>query len=284
MSSSPFGWTKAIARAFDTRLAALASVPIAEAHEAPNSWLMRAAARQGCSSTEFAAYLGFTFKADFDLQYYFVFRKVRAEAPPVQRLEHGRIFTSSRSQSSGTWRYAPRGHRGRYGFCQLCLKVDRVPCIHLYARMQELVFCPWHRCLLEHQCPSCGEYVDLMQDMATAGPKRRGIEELSLCLSCGDPLYSMDPLSMDAQFVARLPFWLRQWGKSGPEAVQGEGMTRADYLSEYRRLSNPPPSMESVRAEQRKVRTGLRDELARLMATAEEPHLNRQVPASSRRP
>lgn len=284
MSSSPFGWTKAVARNFDSRLNALASVPIAQPHEAPNSWLMRAAAMQGCSPSEFAAYLGFTFRADFDFQYYFVFRKTPPETPQVQPLEHGRIFTSSRSRAIGLWRRAPYGHRGRYGYCPMCLKGDRVPCIHLYARIEELVFCPWHRCLLEHQCPNCNGYVDLMQDMATAGPQRRGIEDLSLCMACGDPLYSMDSLAMDAQFVSRLPYWLRHWGKNGPEPIRGTGMTRGDYMTEHRRLSNPPPSMDSLRTAQRRARAALRDDFAAATVRAAEPTPEVQHSTSRSRP
>lgn len=254
MSSSPFRWTVPVLKRFDARVAALVGVPHAQDHEAPNSWLMRVAALQGCDAIELAAYLGFDFRADFDSSYYFVFRKVRSEAPQVQGLELGRIYTGSspRCAPAGRWMKAPSGHRGRYRFCPVCLRSDPVPCIHLYTRMQELVFCPWHRCLLEEQCPNCNAHVELMQDMATAGPRRIGVGDLSLCLKCGGPLDAMAPLAMDFEFVHRLPFWLREWGRHGPEAVQGLGLPLDQLRRELQRLSGPPPPKNPLVALQRK--------------------------------
>lgn len=242
MAYSPFRWTDPIQKHFDARVAALVEVPHAQDHEAPNSWLMRVAALQGCHALELAAYLGFTFRADFDLAYYFVFRKVRSEAPQVQGLERGRVYAGAmpRFQSAGRWMKTPTGHRARYRFCPLCLRHDQVPCIHQYARMEELVFCPWHRCLLEAQCPNCNAYVELMQDMATAGPRQIGVGDMSFCLRCAGPLDAMDPLAMDFEFVQRLPHWLKDWGLHGPEAVQGKGMTISQLSREHQRLSGPP--------------------------------------------
>lgn len=263
MSSSHYRWTVAIQKHFDARVAALARVPYAQPHEAPNSWLMRVAALQGCAAMELANYLGFTFRADFDLQYYFVFRKTPPEAPQVQGLEQGRMFVSlpRRSTPLGTWMRAPYDYRGRYRFCPLCLKFDRVPCIRLYARMEELVFCPWHRCLLEKQCPNCNAHVDLIQDMASAGPKRRGVEDLSRCLSCGDPLYAMGAVPVDYAFVQKLPFWLRNWGRTGPEAVLGPGLPREELRQEYLRLTSQPPVISPFVAAQHKA-------MAKLLAKA----------------
>ncbi|MCE4555586.1 TniQ family protein [Roseateles cellulosilyticus] len=254
MASSPFRWTVPVLKHFDARVAALVGVPHAQDHEAPNSWLTRVAALQGCDSAELAAYLGFTFRADFDRSYYFVFRKVRSEAPQVRGLELGRIYTDSspRHAAAGRWMSSPSRHRGRYRFCPLCLKFDQVPCMHLYARVQELVFCPWHRCLLEEQCPNCNAHVELMQDMATAGPRRMGVGDLSLCLSCGGRLDAMAPLPMDFEFVRRLPHWLREWGRHGPEVVQGPGMSLDQLWREVQRLSNPPAPMSDLVALQRK--------------------------------
>lgn len=248
MASSPFRWTVPVLKHFDARVAALVAVPYAQDHEAPNSWLTRVAALQGCDAAELAAYLGFTFRADFDRSYYFVFRKVRSEVPQVRGLELGRVYTDSSPQraAAGRWMSSPSAHRGRYRFCPRCLKFDQVPCIHLYARMQELVFCPWHRCLLEEQCPNCNAHVELMQDMATAGPRRMGVGDLSLCLRCGGPLDAMAPLAMDFEFVRRLPHWLREWGRHGPEAVQGQGMPLDQLWRDYERLSRPPPPMSAV--------------------------------------
>lgn len=252
-------WTLPVQQQFDAKVAALTSVPHAQPHEAPNSWLMRVAALQGCAPVELASYLGFTFREDFDYQYYLVFRDTPPQAPQAQGLELGRCFMSLPGcPSTGSWMNAPYNRRGRYRFCPLCLRHDRVPCVQLYTRMRELVFCPWHRCLLERQCPNCNAYLDLMQDMAKAGKRRHGVGDLSLCLACGDPLYEVDPLLIDHEFVYKLPYWLRHWGRTGPQSVEGPELDQDILSQEYRRLSTPQPSIAGLLAEQKRNVSALR--------------------------
>ena len=215
-------WTSFVRQNFAVRLRALTSVPHALPHEAPNSWIMRAAAMQGCSHKEFASYLGFDFGHDFDYLYYYAFAKESPYVQEVKALESGRMFFGGKNQRGYRLRGA-QGRRGRYRFCSLCLRDDQTPCFHLYCRIEQLVFCPWHRCLLEDWCPHCGKYVELARDMMEPGKGKQGIEDFSWCLMCCQPLHRADPVFVDAQFLNGLPYWLRHWGIKGPEAVKGPG-------------------------------------------------------------
>ncbi|ALT79090.1 hypothetical protein AT984_19760 [Paucibacter sp. KCTC 42545] len=212
-------------------MAALANVPFAQPHEAPNSWFTRAAAMQGCTAKEFATYLGFSFRQDFDSFYYFAFRKVRATSPQVQGLEAGRIYFdfSRKKKEFGYTLPNPYYRRGRYRFCPLCLQTARVPCIHMYARMRELVFCPWHRCLLEEQCPHCQVPIELVQDMIQPAKGKPGVEDLSLCMQCQQPLHAVVALRIDYRMLNAMPLWLQNWGRNGPGPIEGRGISSERY-------------------------------------------------------
>ena len=235
----PFRWTIPVQKYFDSRLAALANVPDALPHEAPNSWLMRTAALQGCTSRELSEYLGFSITSDIDSPYYFVFRKTRAAAPQVQGLELGRMYMefSRKMKKFGFPMTAPYRRRGRYRFCPLCLQSATIPCIHLYARMEELIFCPWHRCLLEEQCPHCEAHVDLMQDMIEPVKGKPGVEDLSWCLQCRRPLHAATALRIDYRLLNAMPYWLRHWGSNGPGPIEEVGIDRKSYSTHRERLA-----------------------------------------------
>lgn len=220
---------------FAKRLAALVGVPFAQPHEAPNSWFMRAAALQGCSHKEFAAYLGFDFRYDFDARCYYLFFKESLYAPEVRNLASGLAFYPRRRLAGSPMNGL--GFRGRYRFCPLCLKDQQVPCIHLYCRMEELVFCPWHKCLLEDQCPHCHAHVELTRDMMAPVKGMPGIEDLSWCLVCQQPLHTSQPVYIDQRFLEAGPLWFQKWGENGPTPSDGSRMDRS-ALSEHRaRLS-----------------------------------------------
>jgi hypothetical protein len=235
----PYRWTIPVQKNFDKRLSALDRVPHAIPHEAPNSWFMRAAALQGCKSKEFAEYLGFDFGHDFDGQYYFVFRKTRAAAPQVQGLEPGRVYMehSAKARNLGLTRFAPYRRRGRYRFCPLCLQSAQTPCIHMYTRMEELIFCPWHRCLLEDHCPHCKAHVDLTLDMIEPVKGKPGVEDLGQCLRCQRPRHEATALRIDIPLLNDMPFWLRHWGGYGPGPIEGAGMDEASYVAHRKRLA-----------------------------------------------
>ena len=228
-------WTSFVRKHFAVRLRALTSVPHAQPHEAPNSWFMRAAAMQGCSPKEFAGYLGFDFGHDFDYQYYYAFAKETPYVSEVKELEVGRLFMGGRHQLGNTLR-GSHGRWGRYRFCPLCLRNDRTPCFHLYCRMEQLVFCPWHRCLLEDRCPHCGRYVELTRDMMEPGKGKQGVEDLSWCLMCCQPLHRTAPIFIDAQFLRGMPYWMQTWGTNGPTPVEGQGAEAQFVAAERERL------------------------------------------------
>lgn len=235
----PFRWTIPVQKHFDSRLAALTNVPDAMPHEAPNSWLMRTAALQGCRSKELNDYFGFSITSDIDMPYYFVFRKIRAAAPQVQGLELGRMYMefSRKMTKFGFSMDAPYHRRGRYRFCPLCLRSAKTPCIHLYTRMKELIFCPWHRCLLEERCPHCEAHVDLMQDMIEPVKGKPGVEDLSWCLQCRQPLHAATALRVDYPLLNDMPFWLRHWGRNGPGPIENVGIERESYAAHRERLA-----------------------------------------------
>lgn len=228
-------WTYSVRENFAKRLGALVGVPFAQPHEAPNSWFMRAAALQGCSHKEFAAYLGFNFGCDFDYLYHYAFSSMSPYAPEVRNLAPGLAFYPRRRVAGSPMHGI--GGRGRYRFCTLCLKDQEVPCIHLYCRMQELVFCPWHKCLLEDQCPHCNALIELSRDMMVPVKGRSGIEDLSWCLVCQRPLHTAQPVYIDRRFLEAGLFWFREWGKDGPTPSSGPGLAMS-VLSQHReRLS-----------------------------------------------
>jgi len=228
-------WIYFVRKSFAVRLRALTSVPHALSHEAPNSWIMRAAATQGCSHKELASYLGFDFGHDFDYLYYYAFAKESPYVQEVRELESGRMFFGGKNQRGYQLRGA-QGRRGRYRFCSLCLRDDQTPCFHLYCKMEQLVFRPWHRCLLEDRCPHCGKYVELARDMMEPGKGKHGVEDLSWCLMCCQPLHRIDPIFVDAQFLWGLPYWLRTWGNHGPTPVEGPGAEAQYVAAERERL------------------------------------------------
>lgn len=228
-------WTYSVRKNFTKRLGALVGVPLAQPHEAPNSWFMRAAALQGCSDKEFASYLGFNFGRDFDSLFYYAFAKESPNAPEVENLMSGRAFFSRGARSGRPMEGL--GGKGRYRFCPLCLRDQRVPCIHLYCRMRELVFCPWHKCLLEDQCPNCHAPVELCRDMMEPVKGEPGVEDLSRCLDCQQPLHAAQPISIDRQFLYSGLYWLRNWGQDGPTPSGGEGLSPAVLSEQRKRLT-----------------------------------------------
>lgn len=233
-TSTMTNWTYSVRKHFTKRLGALVGVPFAQPHEAPNSWFMRAAAFQGCSPKEFASYLGFNFRCDFDFQYHYAFSRESPYALEVQNLASGLAFYP-RSRSTGRPMYG-LGGRGRYRFCSLCLRDQQVPCIHLYCRMQELIFCPWHRCLLEERCPHCDASLELSRDMMMPMKGMSGIEDMSWCLLCQQPLHTAPPVFIDPQFLWAMPFWLREWGKGGPTPIEGAGLDSSALSQQRARL------------------------------------------------
>jgi hypothetical protein len=178
---------------------------------------MRAAVMQGCSLREFTDYLGFHNLIDFDCGYFHAFSREVPYLGEVRALETGRIFIQAKASGSRM----SFGKRGRYRFCVLCLKNDPTPCVHQYWRVQELIFCPWHRCLLEERCTHCSAPLQLMRDMIAPHKRGVGVEALSLCLMCARPLHAAPPAFIDCRLLMDLPFWYREWGRGGPSLVAG---------------------------------------------------------------
>jgi hypothetical protein len=236
-------WTAFVRQNFVTRLAALTSIPEAQPHEAPNSWFMRVAVMQGCSVGEFAAYLGFEGLIDFDYAYFHAFALEVPYAREVQALEVCRPFYSRKHMGH----FMSFRRRGRYRFCALCLRNDHVPCVHLYWRIRELIFCPWHRCLLEDKCSHCNAPLELMRDMFSPRKGSSGVEDLSLCLLCQRPLHATAPVFVDRLLLEDLPFWLRHWGKEGPSPVEGAPPDLAVVLSHRERLTRRPALASDIK-------------------------------------
>lgn len=104
-------------------------------------------------------------------------------------------------------------------------------------RLKELIFCPWHRCLLEERCPHCEAHVDLMQDMIEPVKGKSGVEDLSWCLQCRQPLHAASALRADHWMLSDMPFWLRHWGRNGPGPIEEAGIDPKRYAQHRERLT-----------------------------------------------
>jgi hypothetical protein len=155
---------------------------------------------QGATLKELAEFLGFEFRSDLDIC---LSKQQAIDLAELCGLDMAafeapqKIFGALRS-------IAPDGEpflclvrgKARFRYCRDCLASFRTPYFQLHWRFVAWRHCPIHRCLLEDQCPHCGEPIVLPADQVSAGPDRSGIALLSLCMKCGKALIDVKPCSV----------------------------------------------------------------------------------------
>jgi hypothetical protein len=72
--------------------------------------------------------------------------------------------------------------------------------------------------------------------MMEPGKGKHGVEDLSWCLMCCQPLYRTAPIFIDAQFLRGMPYWMQAWGTNGPTPVEGPGAEAQFVAAERERL------------------------------------------------
>lgn len=156
----------------------LFAVAAPELAEAPSSWLPRAAAGQGASTREFAKFLGFSHRGDYDVQF--------VDMPPRHiaatcgfRAEifdavH-RMLDVALSLSMTVPVLLAKKNRPRYRYCPECLKTQRTPHFPIHWRIDAYRMCHLHRCLLEEKCPHCAGPVRPQREWMNCGKQKQGM-------------------------------------------------------------------------------------------------------------
>lgn len=199
----------------------LYALPAPQEAESLSAWLPRAAASQAESLTEFARFLGFSSRKDFDTQFLDVAPLHLAKLCglpgdafdlPFRMLDGARSLRLA-TPVLCTWRRRPL-----YRFCPLCMKQQRTPHFPMHWRLDAYRMCHIHRCLLEEECPHCYTKVTPQHDWMNAGPQKKGISMASQCRKCAKLLWQVIPIPVD-EHVAISPLEKAQLENGRPFAA-----------------------------------------------------------------
>ena len=163
-------------------------------------WVGRLALSQGASLREVAEFIGLELRSDLDLH---VSEQQVSALAAICGLDTSafalprRIFTALRSIApDGEPFLGPATGKARFRYCSECMAAFRTPYFQLHWRFVAWRHCPVHKCLLEDQCPHCGEPIFLPADQVNAGPEKSGVALLSLCMQCGKALTEVKSCSV----------------------------------------------------------------------------------------
>lgn len=189
----------------------LVGLPRAIQFEAPSSWISRAALSQGTTVLELAEFIGWPATSDFDLWFAHMYRDgLPSDAPMLAGLEVARrvligyqragcragavLRTEARPRTQVPKNlFLGKGGRSRYRFCPSCLHSDPTPFVRQEWRFDCWRYCPVHICLLEEFCLWCSADLEVPVSLVHAGPRRRGVADLSGCSRCGRSLGEIFP-------------------------------------------------------------------------------------------
>lgn len=172
------------------RLNALVGLSFAMPLESPASWLTRATLRQGTTVLRMVRYLGWMSR-DLDQWFAdFYADGVPSNVPELRRLQVAhRVMQGFKASGLASERLLLfDGRKSRYRYCPRCLATDPSPYFRIHWRFACWLYCPDHACLMRDTCPECHGFVRLPVSLLNAGPKGKGIAELSECAVCGHAL------------------------------------------------------------------------------------------------
>ncbi len=168
--------------------------------EAPSSWLPRAAASQSEPTREFAKFLGFSDRSDYDVQFVSMaprhIAKMCGFHPEIFDVVHQMLGLAVSLRLAHPVLLQQR-KLPRYRFCPRCLEAQRIPHLPIHWRIDAYRLCHIHRCILEDACPHCQRPIRPQRDWMSCGQKQKGISMSSQCLHYSKLLWKLTPLSID---------------------------------------------------------------------------------------
>lgn len=211
----------------------LLGVPLPCQFEAVSAWLPRLTLSQGSDLKSVADLLGLDLTRDVDRQ---MTGPRLARVRAICGLPSESFAIAERLMESldliepvgRRFMIHVKAGRGRYRFCPCCLAQARPRHFPIHWRFVAWRRCPEHDCLLEDGCPHCGAPIRFPTDLELAPAGRMGHAGLDRCMTCGQPLTSVEPcwLQVDGRRVSS------PWDEM--QMANGRALLAALYAREFK--------------------------------------------------
>lgn len=183
-------------------------VPTPFPFEATSSWLSRLALAQGRPLKEVLRLLGLTSTVPLDARLVGArLLQLRRQCclPPTAFAISDALLGSAASARllRSRFRQDDKG-RPAFAYCPLCLKTRPTGYLDIHWRLMDWRHCPIHSCLMEEQCPSCGQFLRHPVDMIRSNAGKAGHATQRRCQTCMCDLGAVSPLLVSIDALKRI--------------------------------------------------------------------------------